>query len=310
MWLIFDRENVVHRIESIESNAPIQTNLLDCISGESTTPVVKDGTAIIPVKGVLMKNRSAVLDRYGIQHTAYTDVEKSITKALAKGSKKIVLETESPGGRTEGLLDLMDFVGGLRNFNIRTETRIGDLCASAAFMLASQTDKIIAQHDLSLVGSVGVASAVAIPDGYRDITNSDSRNKRPDVSTKQGIAVVERELDDVYGVLAERIADGRRTSLDTVKRRYGQGSVMTARTALSRGMIDEIEHSKAASTAITSNAMAKAEFEANHPGWVFEEYGGSDMGYESFQPSDHAFHDEDAEIKRQFESSHPGWVVE
>ena len=132
--------------------------------------------------------------------------------------------------------------------------------ASAAFMLGSQTDEIQAVNLLSMFGSVGVATSRLNVDFIRDIANTDSPKKRPDVATEEGISVIREELDDIFAVLAEKIAEGRGVSVDVVRKKYGEGGMMTARTALERNMIDGIIEQQQSAA---KSAVAKREKDMN-----------------------------------------------
>jgi ClpP class serine protease len=212
---------------------------------------VKNGVATIKIKGPLYPKRNSWLDYWEEDYAVYSEIISDVAEAQYNGAKQIDFEIDSPGGYVDGLYDAMKAIASA---SVPTRTIAGDTLASAAYMLASQTGEIIAESEVSAVGSVGIATAMYVSDRIVDITNSDSRNKRPDVTTEEGKKVVEEELDDFYQVYAEMIAAGRKTTVDKVKRDYGQGAVMTARTALQKKMIDGIStnnqpaESKAANT--------------------------------------------------------------
>lgn len=198
---------------------------------------VKNGVATIQIKGPLYPKRNSWLDYWDEEYAVYSDIIADISEAKYKGAKSIDFEIDSPGGYVDGLYDAMQAISSA---GIPTRTIAGNTLASAAYMLASQTDEIVCDSEVSTVGSIGIATTMYVSDRLVDITNSDSRKKRPDVTTDEGKKVVEEELDDFYSIYAELIASGRNTSVEAVKRDYGQGAVMTARTALQKKMIDGI----------------------------------------------------------------------
>jgi ClpP class serine protease len=204
---------------------------------------VKNGVATIKIKGPLYPKRNSWLDYWEEDYAVYSEIISDVAEAQYKGAKQIDFEIDSPGGYVDGLYDAMKAIASA---SVPTRTIAGDTLASAAYMLASQTGEIVAESEVSAVGSVGIATAMYVSDRIVDITNSDSRNKRPDVTTEEGKKVVEEELDDFYEVYAEMIAAGRKTTVDKVKRDYGQGAVMTARTALQKKMIDGIMNNQPA----------------------------------------------------------------
>lgn len=193
--------------------------------------------AVIPVVGPLMPERSDLYDFFGIAHTAYSDIRKGVADAARHGAESIRLDINSPGGYVDGLYATMD---ALESSPVPVVSRVSGMAASAAYMLASVTRDVKTENDLDLIGSVGVALTVRTGGGMKDFANTDSPKKRPDVGTAEGEAVIREELDDVYSVIAERIAKGRGVTVQTVNMMFGQGATMTARKALQRGMIDGI----------------------------------------------------------------------
>jgi ClpP class serine protease len=229
----------VKKVELLEAASLSVTSQIAQTPEVASTPVTvkRGGVAEISIKGTLVKERSQMLDFFGIPQTSYVEIADQTKAAVSKGAKKIVYRIDSPGGDANGILLGMD---AIKNSGVPTEVLADGYLASGAYMLASQADQIFAANELVTVGSIGVATARTVSKSSKDITNTDSKDKRPDVSTEEGVAVVENELNDIYQILAERIADGRQISVEAVKKDYGQGAMMTARTALQKRMIDGI----------------------------------------------------------------------
>lgn len=226
---------------------------------------LRGGVATIKIKGPLYPKRVSWLDYWGEEYAIYSEIISDIAEAKFKGAKHIDFEIDSPGGYVEGLYDAMKAIS---DAGIRTRTIGGGTLASAAYMLAAQTHEIFVDNPASTVGSIGIATSFFASDYIIDITNRDSKKKRPDPTTEEGKAVVEDELDDFWGIYAEMIAKGRRTTVDNIKKNYGQGAVMTARTALSKGMIDEIMQSNQPAKKAASIGAKSMDFETlktEHP---------------------------------------------
>ena len=123
------------------------------------------------------------------------------------------------------------------------------MCCSAAYAIASQCDSIITASEGEGIGSIGIVVDCCIDDSYVSITSSNAPNKRPDVATEEGVNQIRKELDAYEELFIEAIASGRSTTTEEVIKKYGQGSVTTARNALKYGMIDSI------ASKITSNEL-------------------------------------------------------
>lgn len=227
---------------------------------------IVDGVAAISVRGVLTKKLDANLKYWGIENTSYSGIITQVERAKRKGAKAIQLTVDSGGGSVDGLYEAMS---AIRASGIPTTAKVEGMAASAAYMLASQATRIEAETPLTLIGSVGVATTVYTSEYRKDIANRESAKKRPDVATEEGVAAVQDELDDIYYVLAERIAEGRRTTVEAVAEKFGNGAVMTARKAVDAGMIDGIKTPNAVASGITIQSedrdMDRAKWKAEHP---------------------------------------------
>lgn len=70
------------------------------------------------------------------------------------------------------------------------------------------------------------------------ITNTDSKAKRPNLATTEGMTVAQEEVDEIYGVLESRIVDAR--NIDKSVIRMLGGRTITARRGKKLGLIDGI----------------------------------------------------------------------
>jgi ClpP class serine protease len=231
-------QSEVERIEALFSDKHFAAGTVLNVTSEAVPLKMTPGpVATIQVNGPLMPKRSAFLDFFDVEHTAYGEIRAQVAEAQERGAKRIDFVIDSPGGDVNGLYETMADIDAIP---VKTRTLAGSTLASAAYMLASQTGTIIAENDISIVGSVGVATSAYVSENVKEIANTDSPKKRPDARTEEGVQAVQAELDDIFQVLAEKIAEGRGVSVDTVKNDYGQGAIMTARTALRMKMIDSI----------------------------------------------------------------------
>ena len=263
-WLMLSDE--IERIEALLSEHVSTAELEGVTHAVAPMKMGRGGVASIRIEGPILNRRSAILDFFGATYSTYPDIRSQIAEAKERGAKRLDIHADSPGGTVDGLYETMDAIKGA---GINTRTIVGPKAASAMYMLASQTDRIVAENDLSMIGSVGVAYETSKRQGTRVITNTDSPKKRPDVDTDEGAAVIREEVDGVYQVLAEKIALGRGVSTEVVKRDYGQGAMMTARTAKQRGLIDSIgvETNKptAKSAANQGDKMDAKQLRTEHP---------------------------------------------
>lgn len=229
-----------------------------------------DGTAVITVSGPLMAHRSWILDLFGYEHTSYEEISSALAKAESdKKVKQLRAEINSPGGMVSGLFEcLADF----ENFS-KPKSATASLAASAAYAIAAQCGEIEASSPMATFGSIGVAAQYYVSDRVVDVTNTASPDKRPDPTTKKGQDAIQSYLDQIHGLFADAIAQGRGTTVAKVDADFGNGRVFLASAALERKMIDSNPHarggenqSKAAAVAgRKGNTMTLEELKTQYP---------------------------------------------
>lgn len=207
---------------------------------------IKDGIARIPIVGELSERPSLTAALFGVEQTTFGSIIDNINKSENDPMvEKIIFEVDSPGGNISGLDQTAMAIKAIKK---PTEARVHNMAASAAFWLATQTDKIIALDPTVEVGSIGVAIEI-FDDSERDksrgikihtIVSTGAEDKRPDVSTKGGRDKIKDRLTEIHDVFVSRVAEGRGVSEETVRKDFGKGGVLIASKALEVGMIDGI----------------------------------------------------------------------
>lgn len=196
------------------------------------------GIAVIPVVGLLGNDED-----YG---TTYQEIAQKISAADADDEiESIILAINSPGGLMAGLVPAMQSIARATK---PVNALVLEMAASAAYMLASQSNKIYALHNLSEVGSVGVVVNVfddkAMWEKYGiksyTFTNSQSPYKRYDVATEEGASILQETLDAAYLEIESMIAEGRKATAGEIRENYGNGKMLFAKQAISSRMIDGI----------------------------------------------------------------------
>ena len=206
--------------------------------------------AVIPVVGPLMPQRNRLMDMFGMPHTSYAEINQAFAAADSDPSvNSITLDINSPGGTVSGLFETVDLI----NNSSKPVLASADLAASAAYAIAAASDRIEAKGRASTFGSIGVAVSMPVDDSSVTITSSNAPNKRPDVKTEEGKAMVVAQLDEVEKLFVTSIAEGRSVSDSQVYNNFGKGRTFLADESLSRGMIDAIQ------TANTGGAGANSQ---------------------------------------------------
>ena len=125
--------------------------------GRTTFEINSRGAAIIPVTGVIAKYSSMVNGCSQPRGTSIEQLREQLNVAVTDSRvESIFLHIESPGGCINGLADFADEVYQA-GFQKPVVAFCDDLCASAAYWLASQANVIYANQTAD-VGSIGIYS--------------------------------------------------------------------------------------------------------------------------------------------------------
>lgn len=206
--------------------------------------IVRNGVAIIPIQGVITPHFDLFTLLMG--GTAFDRLAHDLQIAVADADvKAILLDIDSPGGVATGTSEMAEMIHKIAA-DKPVWAYVGRTCCSAAYWLASATNKIVA-HKSAMLGSIGVVSTVPVQenpdmDGYRqiEIVSSNAKNKRPDPRTPEGLGTIRAELDALESQFIEDISLYRNISIDRIKTDFGQGGVLLGTAAKQAEMIDEI----------------------------------------------------------------------
>lgn len=215
---------------------------------------VAGGTARIDVVGTLTNSPNWMAHYFGGGNTIYPEIIKALALAEQDSSvDNIEMYFDSPGGSVAGLFDA---VAAMQQSSKKIIARVGNQAASAAYILASQADEIVAMNRASSVGSFGVVIDAAFSADTKlvSITNTESPNKRPDIETDEGQAVIREHLDAIFELFGESVASARGVSVEKMNKDFGRGSMLLAEEAVKRGMIDRVDG--VASLSVVSHTLA------------------------------------------------------
>ena len=231
---------------------------------------VRDGVAIIPITGPVM--------RYGnmfsqISGAVSLDVlARDFSAADADPTiKAIVLDLNTPGGQANGVSDFAAMIRGAS----KPVTAFVEQAASAGYWMAANASEVV----ISTTGEVGSIGAVYSIDagsrrsGVIEIVSSQSPNKRPDVNTSAGRAQLQARVDKWAEAFIADVAVGRKTTVEDVLAKFGQGDMKMGQEAVASGMADRVAtleeviaglSGKSAKGAIMANEAGAADAQTPH----------------------------------------------
>jgi ClpP class serine protease len=230
-------------IQSIQSNE--LTTLIENITNLSILSV-ENGVAYIDIYGELVVQKDWIAELFGFKQVTYTDILKSLAIAEADNSiSKVQLNISSPGGSVSGVMEVMNAIANFK----KPIVSVVDMCCSAAYFIASQTNKITAINKLSMIGSVGVIFSFLDDTeqmkmlGLEEIiiTSTDAPNKYKDPATPKGAEVIQQQLDAIHNVLIKEVSNSRNISVEKINSDFGKGGILLSEKAVEVGMIDDIK---------------------------------------------------------------------
>lgn len=215
-------------------------SILSLSGGSGSGTSFGDAVGVIPLDGEIAGTAS------GTGIVTPQDFLDMLNKAEKDSRvKAIVLRVDSPGGTVAASEEISTYV---KQGKKPIVVSIGDVGASGAYMVSSQADKIIALPG-SAVGSIGVISEIPNVSGLLDKIGvqfvviqagkykSAGSPYRP--LTPAETALIQGEVDDVYGQFIDIVAQGRHLPRSQVES-MATGWAWNGDQAKKLGLVDEI----------------------------------------------------------------------
>lgn len=204
------------------------------------------GTAVVPVRGTLMK-RASLMSRYS--GGTSTDALASTFDLLAADNraKRVFLDVDSPGGAVNGVVGANAALSRLRAVK-PVASMVNETMASGAYWLGSNADRVFTSETGS-AGSVGVYVL------HRDASKA---NETSDIKTtiiragkdkivpnpleplsSRGVQILQSRVDKTLAVFTRAIASNRQISMADAKT-MATGAVHMGEDAVSAGFADVV----------------------------------------------------------------------
>lgn len=246
-------------IPTAEQSQEMQAAAVEAAGDLPKIMSVVGNRAAIGIAGVLTDAPNWIAKWFGGGNTTYGEIQSALARAESDPTiSEIVLQINSPGGQASA--DWVSTMDAIANAKKPVTASVGRLAASAAYGIAAQANKIIAQNRMSFVGSVGVVSSYYVSDSMVEITSSNAPEKRPDVTTEDGKSAVTKFLDNIESVFMSAISRGRNVTVETIKKDFGRGGIVLAGDAIKTNMIDSISEQETTTTAAVESSEEKKEF--------------------------------------------------
>lgn len=213
--------------------------------GESSYDNAQVGsTAIIPVKGTLMKY--GTFCSYGADEIA----GQIASAARHKNISSLVLDIDSGGGACDAVAPICKAIVDARKAG-KTVVASCDLAASAAYWIACNCDRIVADNDVSAAfGSIGVMCSFSDLKPYYEkmgmkfheiyADQSENKNEAFRLALEGDYTKIRQETLNPMAIRFQEEVKGKRNMLKLDTPGILSGKMFYARDAMEVGLIDDI----------------------------------------------------------------------
>lgn len=218
------------------------------VNNQTRDYAVQDGVAIIQVDGVIAPKANLFTQISG--GASAQVIERQVREAAADPYvRAIMLEIDSPGGSVQGVPEVADAVTAAAAMKPTVAWTAGTM-ASGAYWIAAAADRVYIANGTTVVGSIGVVathvdvSRAEAAKGVKTTEVTAGQYKRIASSyaplSEEGRATLQQQVDAVYEVFVDAVAEGRGVSVQTVLADMADGRVFIGRQAVAAGLADGV----------------------------------------------------------------------
>lgn len=198
--------------------------------------------AVVNCTGPMFRYANLMTDFCGATSTEEL-IKDLITVADSPQVKSIVLNFDTPGGEAKSISEAAEYIAMIMATTGKPITAYvdGNAC-SAGYWLASQCKEIVISKT-GFVGSIGAVVGFDKPKSaeekdHIELVSSRSKNKRPDLSTDEGVSEIQAQIDALADVFIADAASGRGMSEDDLMTACNAGGVKIGAQAVASGLAD------------------------------------------------------------------------
>lgn len=203
---------------------------------------------VISIKGPLINVDSPLAAMFGF--STYPDIRRALVAAAKEPSiTQVLLDVESGGGAVLGVDETAKLITKI-NDKVKPVTAFaGGIMASAAYWLGSSAGNIFATN-LSMVGSIGVIAthmerSKMLEEAGIKVTVIRAGKFKALASpveplTAEARAQIQNQIDAVYEVFVQHVAEARGVSFEKADKQMAQGREFMGAEAKKAGLVDAI----------------------------------------------------------------------
>ena len=208
---------------------------------------ITGGVAVIPVYGSISHRASLWSMFFG--GTSTQRLSNELSGALADPAvSRIVLDVDSPGGTVDGVMEVVNEIFEARDRKPITAVANAQ-AASSAYWIASQASELVVTPS-GEVGSIGVFALHAdfskalemagIKTTFIKAGKYKTEGNSYEPLSEEAREYFQSRVDSYHSDFVKAVARGRGVTADKVRHDFGQGRMVGADEAVSKGMADKV----------------------------------------------------------------------
>jgi len=205
-----------------------------------------DNVGIITIDGSMVSGVEGSWGAYwGV--VGYGDIRNAIVTAINGGAEELLFDMNTPGGSTNGIMELSDFI---KSLDVKTTAHSGGMVASGGLWLATAADSFYASR-MAEIGSLGViAITQEITDMYKDAginirvfksTPLKAAGNPYEKMSPEMAAEIQKNIDETHKFFVREVAINMGLTEEYVSAEIANGKMWYAAEANQLGLIDGVK---------------------------------------------------------------------
>lgn len=233
------------RGEKIDIEA-IEARLGRPLANEQQDYEVRDGgVAVLPISGVI-SNKANMFTRVSGGASAQLLQQQVESMRADPSVRSVVLDLDTPGGNVLGIPALADSIRALAAEKPTVACCTGTM-ASAGYWVGSAANAVYISGLTDYVGSIGVVATHAYdPRNASKQTTEITAGKYKRMGSEnaplsvEGKAYIQSQVDEIYRVFVETVAQNRKVSAEQVLEHMADGRIFVGQQAIDAGLVDGV----------------------------------------------------------------------
>jgi signal peptide peptidase SppA len=205
----------------------------------------ENGVAVLSISGVIA-NKANMFTRVSGGASAQLLAQQVESMRADPRVRAVVLDLDTPGGNVLGIPALGESIRALASEKPTVSVCTG-MMASAGYWVGSAANAVYISGLTDYVGSIGVVATHSYDPRRADGSTTEITagkykriNSESGPLTAEGREYMQSQVDHLYSVFVETVAQNRRVSADDVLANMADGKIFIGQQAIDAGLVDGV----------------------------------------------------------------------